>query len=182
MRALLLGALAATVALPADAQITLEVRGGAAVGSYEATGAGRQSVPGPSFGATLGYAFTPRLEAFAGYSRDAFGCEEGFCAGVDPTFTRSGAEAGVRVQLPARLWVRGGVAAHKLGVSSDAPEGDDGSGAAAGVRLGAGFGIPLGPRLSVTPGIEYSRFTTDLDGGGDGVGVIAGGVGLRIRF
>ena len=181
-RALLLGALAAGAALPAHAQLTLEVRGGAAVGSYEATGAGRQSVPGPSFGATLGYAFTPRLEAFAGYSRDAFGCDAGLCAGVEPTFTRSGAEAGLRVQLPARLWVRGGIAAHRLSVASGAPGGDDDSGMSAGVRLGAGFGIPLGPRLSITPGIEYSRFTTDLDEGSPGVGVVAGGVGLRVRF
>jgi hypothetical protein len=181
-RALLLGALASACALPARAQLTLEVRGGAAIGAYEATEAGRQDVPGPSFGATVGYAFTPRLEAFAGYSRDAFGCEEGFCAGVDPTFTRSGAEAGLRVQLPARLWVRAGLAAHKLSVSSGAPGGDRDSGPAAGVRLGAGFGIPLGPRLSVTPGIEYSRFTTDLDEGSHGVGVVVGSVGLRVRF
>ena len=179
-RAIFLALAALACAPRAHAQLALEIRGGAATGAYEATAAGYQSVPGPGFGATLGYAFRPGLEAYAGLSRDQFGCSDGFCAAADPTFTRSGAEAGVRLELPARLWVRGGVAFQSLSVSSKAD--DRSSGGSPGVRLGAGFALPLGPRLAVTPGIEYSRFTTDLDGGGDGVGVLTGGLGLRIRF
>lgn len=178
-RPALLLALAAVAWAPrAHAQVTLELRGGAAMGAYEATSAGFQSVPGPSIGATLGYAFTPRVEAFAGYARDQFGCGEGFCAGVEPTFTRSGAEAGLRLALPARLWVRGGVAFQSLSAST----GGDGSGGSPGVRLGAGMGFPVSPRLTLTPGVEYSRFNTDLDGDDNGVGVITAGLGLRIRL
>jgi len=183
MRPLLLAALAVLACAPAaGAQLTLELRGGAAMGAYEATSAGFQSVPGPSIGATLGYAFNPRIEAFAGYARDQFGCGEGFCAGVEPTFTRSGAEAGLRVALPARLWLRGAVAFQSLSASSSAPGGGDSSGGSPGVRLGAGIGFPVSPRLILTPGLEYSRFNTDLDGGDDGVGVLTAGLGLRIRL
>jgi hypothetical protein len=180
-RSLLCAAAAVLAAAPgAHAQLSLEVRGGASAGSYAATQAGFQGIAGPSFGATAGYGLTPRLELFAGYSRDQFGCTDGFCSSVEPTFTRAGAEAGVRVQLPLRLWARGGVGLQSLGVEGGTM--DRTSGTSVGVRLGAGAGIPLGPRLSVTPGVEYSRFTTDLDGGGDGVGVVAGTVGLRIRL
>ena len=183
MRPLLLAALAALAFAPAaDAQLTLELRGGAAMGSYEATSAGFQTVPGPSLGATLGYAITPRIEAFAGFGREQFGCEEGFCAGVEPTFIRSGAEAGLRYALPARLWVRGAVAYQSLSASSIAHGGDDSSGGSPGIRVGAGIGFPVSPRLTLTPGLEYSRFNTDLDGGDDGVGVVTAGLGLRIRL
>jgi opacity protein-like surface antigen len=179
-RAALLAAVLLAGAPRAHAQLSLEVRGGLAAGSYEATGAGFQGVAGPSFGATLGFGLTRRVEAFAGYARDAFGCSEGFCQGVEPTFTRAGAEAGVRVQLPARVWVRGGVGLQSLSVSGGLD--DRGSGTSAGVRLGAGAGVPLGPRLTLTPGVEYSRFSTDLNGGDSAVGVVAGTVGLRFRL
>lgn len=181
MRPVLLLALATLAWAPrAHAQVTLELRGGAAMGAYEATSAGFQSVPGPSIGATLGYAFNPRMEAFAGYARDQFGCGEGFCAGVEPTFTRSGAEAGLRFSLPAHLWVRGAVAVQSLSASSSAPGGDDSSGGSPGIRLGAGLGFPVARRLTLTPGLEYSRFNTDLDGDDNGVGVLTAGLGLRI--
>ena len=180
----LITALAAVASLVAGsearAQLSIEVRGAAAVGAYEVTGAGLQTVPGPAFGATLGYAVRPTVEVFAGYSRATFGCDEGFCAGVEPTFTSAGAEAGARVELPARLWVRGGLALQSLAV--DAENADDSSDAALGVKVGAGFAFPLGRRISITPGFDYTRFTTNLDGGDDGVGVLTGGVGLRLRF
>jgi opacity protein-like surface antigen len=183
MRPLLLAAFAALACAPrAHAQITLELRVGAAMGAYEATSAGFQAVPGPSIGATLGYAFNPRIEAFAGIAREQFGCEEGFCEGIEPTFIRSGAEAGLRFALPARLWVRGAVALQSLSSSSIAHGGDDSSGGSVGIRLGTGIGFPVSPRLTLTPGLEYSRFNTDLDGGDDGVGVLTAGLGLRIRL
>ena len=182
-RTTLLAALAALgIASRAEAQVTLEVRGGASMGAYEATSAGFQTVAGPAFGATVGYTFRPGFEAFAGYSREQFGCEEGFCAAIDPTFTRSGAEAGLRVELPARLWLRGALAGQTLAVSSGIANTDETSGGSLGVKLGGGIALPLGPRIAITPGIEYSRFTTDLDGGDDAVGVLTAGVGLRFRF
>jgi opacity protein-like surface antigen len=174
-------ALASLAAAPrAHAQIAVELRGGAAVGAYQATTAGLQTVPGPAFGATLGYSIRPKLELFAGYSRATFGCSEGFCENVEPTFTASGAEAGVRVELPARIWVRGALAMQSLGADSDG--GDDTSDAGVGLKVGAGLGFPLGRRISVTPGVEYTRFTTNLDDGDDGVGVLTAGLGLRFRF
>ncbi|HEX8432637.1 MAG TPA: outer membrane beta-barrel protein, partial [Longimicrobium sp.] len=148
--AAILAALASLAAAPrAHAQIAVEVRGGAAIGAYQATTAGLQTVPGPAFGATLGYSVRPNLELFAGYSRATFGCNEGFCDTVEPTFTAAGAEAGARVELPARIWVRGALALQSLGVDSDAS--DATSDASIGVKVGAGLGFPLGRRVSVTP-------------------------------
>ncbi|HYW06253.1 MAG TPA: porin family protein [Longimicrobium sp.] len=173
--------LASLAAAPrAHAQLTVELRGGAAIGAYEATTAGLQTVPGPAFGATLGYSVRPNLELFAGYSRASFGCNQGFCDTVRPTFTAAGAEAGVRVELPARIWVRGALAMQSLGADSDAA--DETSDAGVGLKVGAGLGFPLGRRISVTPGVEYTRFNTNLDDGDDGVGVLTAGLGLRLRF
>lgn len=180
MRPILAAALAAAAvaaASPAAAQLSLEVRGGAGAGSYGATGAGFQPVPGTAGSAHLGYAFHPRLAAYAGYSNTGFGCVEGFCEGVDPTFTSSGLDAGVRFQLPAGLWVRGGAVVHALKV--DSPVQDESSDAAFGVGAGAGFTIPLGSRLALTPGVGYTRYTASMPDGSDPVAVFTADLGLR---
>ena len=175
-----LAALALAAASPAAAQLSLEVRGGAGAGSYGATEAGFQAVPRAAGSAHLAYAFNPRLAAYAGYSHAGFGCIEGFCDGVDPTFTSSGLDAGVRVQLPAGLWVRGGAVVHMLKVKS--PVQDQSSDAGFGIGAGAGFTIPLGGRFALTPGVGYTRYTASMPDGSDPVAVLTADLGFRFNL
>lgn len=176
--------LALLLARPAGAQLAVEVRGGAGAGSYEATGAGFQNAPRGAFAASASYAPLPALSVYAGYSRASFGCEEGFCRGVDPTFTTSGVGAGLRASLPLRLWARAGVVRHQLAVSST-PGGEgfsDTSDPALGVEAGLGLALPLlGSRFSLTPGVGYLRYGASLDGG-DRIAVVTADVGLRLSL
>lgn len=176
--------LAALPARPAAAQLSVELRGGAGAGSYEATSAGFQTLPRAAFGVSAAYAPVSALAVYAGYNQAAFGCEEGFCRGADATFTTSGVSAGLRVQLPAGVWARAGVARHRLGVSSS-PGGEPYSGsseAALGVEAGAGWALPLGRRVALTPGVGYLRYEAALGGSSDGVAVVTADVGLRVSF
>ncbi|HEX2092469.1 MAG TPA: outer membrane beta-barrel protein [Longimicrobiaceae bacterium] len=179
-----LSALALLAAAPAAAQLSMEVRGGAGAGSYEATSAGFQLIPRPAMSASLDYAPTPLWSVYAGYTYAGFGCEEGFCRGVDPVFTSRGIDAGVRFQLPHGLWVRGGAVMHSLGIESRRGEEtfSESSDAAFGLGAGVGIGVRLGNRVIITPGIGYTRYTADTADGSDGVALLTADVGLRISL
>lgn len=175
-----LAALSLFTAAPAAAQLSLELRGGAGAGSYGATGAGFQFVPLPAGSATLAYAFHPVVAAYAGYGFARFGCEEGFCDGVDPTFTSQGFAAGLRFELPGGVWARGGAVAHTL--EAESSRGTENSDAAYGFEAGAGLGLRLGRRLTLTPGIGYTRYAASVDGSDDPVAFVTGDLGLRFSF
>jgi hypothetical protein len=175
--AVLLGLIAAA---PASSQLALELRGGAGAGSYGATGAGFQLLPHPAGSASLSYAFGPRLAAYAGYGFVRFGCEEGLCVGAEPVFTSQGVDVGLRVRLPAGLWVRGGAVMHTL--EGSGARGSESSDAAFGIGAGAGIGVPLGDRLTLTPGIGYTRYTASVAGGDETVAIVTGDVGLRFSL
>lgn len=184
MRALLAASLAAVALLaaaPASAQLSLELRGGAGAGSYGATSAGFQVVPQPAGSAALSWAFRPGVAAYAGYSLARFGCErEGFCSGVEPVFTSQGLDAGVRLELPAGIWARGGLVLHSL--SGDSPAGEESTDAALGFGAGAGIGVRLGRRLTLTPGLGYTRYGASGPSGDHPVAVVTADLGLRISL
>jgi opacity protein-like surface antigen len=174
-------AAAAAMAVPAAAQrgIAVEVRGGAAAGNFAEAATDFEVVPAPSFGATVSYAATRRVAVYAGYSRSSFGCESGFCAGNEVTFTSQGFDAGVRLSFPvaAGPWARLGVVSHSLDADGGTADGEAASGV--GFELGGGVELPLGRRLSVTPGVRYVRYGAANE---DGVAMLVGDVGLMIRL
>jgi hypothetical protein len=183
MRAMLLALSAAAVlAAPAQAQLrnlAVEVRGGAAAGNYARAASDFELLPQPSFGATLSYAATEMIAVYAGYSRNSFGCETGFCDGRDVSFTSQGVDAGVRLSLPvvAGPWVSAGIVSHSLEADANGTGAEDASGF--GFSAGGGVELRLGRRLSVTPGVRYVRYGAADD---DGVAMLVGDVGLRIRM
>lgn len=186
-RILVMAAVAcAALASPAAAQggLAVEVRGGAGVGNYAEAASEFTVAPRPSFGATVSYAVLPAVEVYAGYSRTSFGCDGGFCSLREVTFTSSGVEAGVRagLPLPASPWVRAGIVSHTLEFSSSPDEGEGVEGRSAsgtGFEVGGGVEVRLGRRLAVTPGVRYVRYGAAND---DGVAMLVGDVGLRIRM
>lgn len=169
------------LALPAQAQqgMAVEVRGGAGVGNAAEAAADFRLQPRAAFGASVSYALRPAVAVYAGYSRDAFGCGGGFCAGRGMTFTSSGVEAGVRLSLPvaAAPWLRAGVVRHTLDFASSPPGGGPqagSSGSGFGFEGGGGVEVRLGRSVSVTPGVRYLRH-----GAGGGVAMLIGDVGVR---
>ena len=176
-----LAALALLAAAPASAQLELELRGGAGAGSYGATSAGFQVVPQPAGSAALSWTFRRGAAAYAGYSLARFGCErEGFCSGVDPVFTSQGVDAGVRLELPAGIWARGGLVLHSL--SGESPAGEESTDAALGIGAGAGIGLRLGDRLTLTPGVGYTRYGAPGPAGDHPVAIVTADLGLRISL
>jgi opacity protein-like surface antigen len=171
MRPLLAASLAAVALLaaaPASAQLSLELRGGAGAGSYGATSAGFQVVPQPAGSAALSWAFRPGVAAYAGYS------------GVEPVFTSQGLDAGVRLELPAGIWARGGLVLHSL--SGESPAGEESTDAALGFGAGAGIGLRLGERLTLTPGLGYTRYGASGPSGDHPVAVVTADLGLRFSL
>lgn len=172
----------AVLAAPARAQLdrlSVEVRGGAAAGNYAGAASDFELRPQPSFGAAVAFAATDRVSVYAGYGRSSFGCGTGFCDDRDVTFTSQGVEAGVRLglPLPAGPWVSAGLVRHALDAESGGASSRDASGV--GVSAGGGLEVRLGRRLSVTPGVRYVRYgAADTDG----VALLVGDVGLRIRM
>ena len=180
-------AAAVLAASPAAAQrgLAVEIRGGASAGNFAEAATDFQFAPRASFGATVSYAPLERVAVYAGYSRSSFGCDMGFCSGRDITFTSQGVDAGVRVSLPVPVagpWLRAGIVSHSLDyegtpIGAQAADGEAGSGL--GFEAGGGLELRLGRRLAVTPGVRYVRYGS---GGDDGVAMVVGDVGLRIRM
>jgi hypothetical protein len=101
-----------------------------------------------------------------------------------------GFNAGLRLAIPTPLlpvdpYVKGGLVFNKLGFTFDGDDEDFvDSDNSLGFEVGAGVGIVLGPKLSFTPQVTYTRYEPKYDGEGDDFTVqhIRTDVGLRIRL
>ena len=102
------------LARPATAQLTLVAGGGFSVGNDEAAASRLEPRPQASFSLDAEYPATRVLSAYAGVSRAAFGCREGFCTDREVSFASAGADAGLRLHLPRLPWLRAGVLYHTL--------------------------------------------------------------------
>ena len=196
MKKIALGLLfVAAAAAPAHAQLpnftpfSLEVRGGLVfptgdfgeseddVGSIES---------GYTWGANATYHFIPLVGIYGGYTRNQFDVE-----GLEELdVIDEGFSAGVRLAVPTPLipidpYVKAGLVYNTLSFEFD---GDDeefiDSDRSLGFEVGAGVGIGLGPKLSVTPAVTYTRYEPQYDGEGDDFKVehLRVDVGLRIRI
>lgn len=180
-------AAAAVLAAPARGQaerLAVEVRAGASAGNYAGAASDFTFAPGLSLGLSVSYALTDRIGVYGGISRSGFGCETGFCEGRTVGFVSRGVDAGVelRLPLPAAPWIRAGLVRHSLrydagGIAGEAAEGEEASGV--GFSAAGGVELPLGRRLSLTPGLRYVRYGAAAD---DGVALLVGDVGLEIRM
>lgn len=188
-------ATAAAFVGPAHAQLpnftpfSVEVRGGLAfpTGDFAESEEDVASVEtGYTFGANATYHFIPLVGIYAGYTRNQFGVE-----GIDELeVIDQGFSAGVRLAIPTPLipidpYVKAGLVYHTLGFEF---EGDDedfiDSDNSLGFEVGAGLGFGLGPKLSVTPQVTYTRYEPRYDGETDDFTVehLRVDVGLRLRI
>ena len=145
---------------PTAAQLSVEVRGGGAIGNHLPAASGLEPIPGPAFSVGLEYRVHPLASAYAAFSRAAFGCEQGFCTGREVTFTTSGPGAGIRVHAPRFPWVRLGAVRYGTGVDADGTsESVDPS---VGYEAGVGVSVPLTGRLRLLPGLYLRSQAGDM--------------------
>ena len=187
---------ASSFAAPAHAQLpnftpfSFEVRGGLAFprGDMAETEEDVGSVKsGYTVGVNATYHFMPLLGVYAGYTYNNFGVE-----GLDELkVIDQGFGLGVRAAIPTPLipidpYVKAGLVLNELSFEF---EGEDDefieSDRSLGFEIGAGVGIGLGPKLSFTPQVTYTRYEPQYEGESDGdfkVEHIRVDVGLRIRL
>ncbi|WP_419165219.1 hypothetical protein [Candidatus Palauibacter sp.] len=161
-RGVALGMAAALTAGAAVAQQTsAEVRGGWMVGNHTSTEAGLDWVPEFSYEIRVRRQVRPGITLAAGYIRTAFGCEEGFCRGSEPTVTGNHAAIGAELFRGA-LWARIGAlyGAIRVGTQGEAPQ------AGLGVEAGAGIRIRVG-RLRLGPGVSWRRMFANTPSSAD---------------
>lgn len=170
-------ALGLSPATAAAQRFALELRGGAAVGSYTATAAALDVLPAPSFGAVLEARLSGPFSAYLGFTRSSFGCEEGFCAARDVSLTSQGLVAGARWD-PGLPWLRAGLAFQSLRLTADDQE--ETSDLGIGWDLAGGIEIPVARRFRLRPGLTYRRHAAATDQGDGEVALIALELGVAV--
>lgn len=161
--------------LAAQLPLSVEARGGVAVPAEAFAGA-EGGVAG-ELSAT--WHPLPFAGAYGAYQRNRFAWGD-----ADGHATDEGFAAGVRIALPALVvpidpWIRGGVVAHRLKAEALGDENRRG------YEVGAGFGFPLAPRITLTPGVLWTRYQHGggaADGGLLRVRHLRADVGVRMRF
>lgn len=198
MKKIFLAMAAATaISAPAHAQLpnltpfSFEVRGGLAVsrGDFADVGASEDDIvigvdPGYTVGASATFHVVPLLGIYGGYSYTRFSSE---ASGLD--LVDHGFDAGVRLAIPTPLipidpYVKAGLVYHSFGYELEMDGADAYSDRSLGFEAGAGVGIGLGPKLSFTPQVTYTRFEPQYDDGELGYDVehLRLDVGLRLRL
>ncbi len=160
----------------AEAQLAVEVRGGAAMGNYGPAAAGVDRLPGPSVSAYADYTVLPWLAAYANYTYGTFRCQNGFCYGDRVTVASSGFGAGARVSAFGPFWTRAGFLYHGSRVRTRT--GSYPVEFAPGYEITSGVSYPVGPRFDVVTSVGYrSHFNTT-----DRTSVLTAEAGLRFRL
>ncbi len=162
-----------SAAAPAGAQVSLELRGGAAIGNHAPALAGLEVLPGPSYSAQIDLSLPGPASIYAAYTYGSFDCEEGFCEGQTVRITSSGFGAGVRIGFIGPLWARAGFLYH--GTTVDAESGVFPVDPAPGYDLGAGIEIPAIAGFQLIAGAGYRSHPGD----DSRTTVLTGEVGLR---
>lgn len=176
------------VASTAEAQnspFALEIRGGLAFPSgdlkdLEGEG-GTESGVGLNVNAQ--YQVTRTIGVYGEYNWLQFGIED--LEGGD--VTDQGFGAGVMVSFPAggfTPFVKAGLVMHEIELSLDDIT-IDAENEELGFRVGAGAEVPLGQRLSFTPGVTFTTYNVGAEDEGDDdttISHIAVDVGLKIRL
>ena len=135
---------------------------------------------GVGFGVEAAYNFLPALAVYAGFSRVSFG----FDGVEDVNVIDSGFDLGLRYTLPAMgslsPFLRGGLVYHEL--EFDADGGNFSTDRGLGFDIGGGIAIPLSPRFSLNPMINYVRYSPDIEDADDDFDVSYLGLGVSLAF
>jgi hypothetical protein len=138
---------------------------------------------GVGFGVSASVQLVPNIGVYGSYSRFTFDL-----SGTDvPEGVRavdSGFSVGLTTSLPALVpglvpWVGAGLLIRDLGMEGmQTPAGDTGLG----FEVGGGIAVPLAPRIRVTPGVGFRRYTAPLLADTETISYVTAGVGLNFAF
>lgn len=125
----------------------------------------------------------PFVSLYGAWQKVEFDREGG---GEGSVITDEGWVGGLRVAVPTPFvpidpWIRAGVLTHELEAGGLTDGGDRG----VGVEVAGGLRFRLGPAISVTPGVSWTRYGFDDDAVADGkvnVEYLRVDVGARIGF
>jgi len=182
--------LGAAVAPPALAQtphpFSVEARAGAVFPERDS----RELDVGWIVDATLRYALTPGLDAYAGYSFGSSSLDLGdetVDVSVRDHGFRSGLRADLRVGTPkVTPWAEFGVLLNRTEVKASASGESDTERSkwGLGFEAGAGLSFPVAPRISLTPGIRYRTHKIEFeDSSGTGhADYIVVDLGVNVRI
>lgn len=138
-----------------------ELHAGVSVGSHSASAAALDIVPKISMDVVFKRRVHPSWSAFGGYYRTAFGCEEGFCTGLDLSIVGNHGVLGAEwtpelTWLTGDPWLRAGLlfGFTEAGTRGDAPQ------FGPGIDVGAGGIVSFG-RLLLLPGFSYRRLSAN---------------------
>ena len=147
--------------------VSVEVRAGAAFPTGDLSDINKT---GYTVGGNVSFAVSPMLSVYGGYTMNSFGFKDEFVndgganGDASARLRVSGPEAGVKLNIPTAggftPFVKGAALYHRYSFSFS---GDGGSGSINddqwrwGFEAGAGVAIPLGPRISVTPAVSYTK-------------------------
>lgn len=173
---LVAAAIGVSLAGAAEAQVAVEVRGGAAMGNHGPAAAGIDRLPGPSVSAYADYTVLPWLAMYGSYTYGTFRCQHGFCYGDRVTVSSSGFGAGARFSAFGPFWARAGFLYHGSRIRTRT--GTYPVGSAPGYELGSGVTYPVSPRFDVVTSVGYrSHFDAT-----DRTSVLTAEAGLRFRL
>lgn len=183
----------AQIPMPNLTPFAVEVRGGLAV----PTGQWKDDLglkADYALGANVSVQAMPLVAVYGAYNYNRFKSDAFSTGGTDVSVIDRGFSAGVKVGVPTPFipidpWVKAGAVFHNLKAKVSDGSGsaqDDFANGKVGFEVGAGVGIALGPKVSFTPGVSYTRYglkdTASGSGTDDKAEYITADVGLRIRI
>lgn len=171
----------------AQGRWSLEASGGAAFATQE-TG-GTDLGTGVGLEMNVRYRMMPHLAVYGGWDWHHFPTD-GPLAGSDLDVEDTGYAFGLRFEHPlaSRVagWMRAGGIANHIELENGAGDIIADSGHGLGWEAGAGLTIPVGQRVSLTPGVRYRALTRDLDIGGSTSSMdlryVVAGMGVAYTF
>ena len=179
--------LISTHAAGAQSRWSAELSGDAAFPTRALAGADLKT--GGGFGVNVRYRFQPHLAAYGGWEWHLQQSSE-LQPGETLDLNDAGYTFGLRFEHPlvARTagWVRAGGLANHIEIENAKGEIVNDTGHGLGWEVGAGFTVPLGVRLGLTPGVRYRTLSRDVnvDGAtrGSTLSYVSTGVGLVYTF
>jgi len=177
--------------LPNVTPFAFEVRGGLVFPTGDFADTEVDVAPpesGTTFGANVTFHFMPMLGIYAGYTQNRFGVEEL----EQLEIVDQGFSGGLRFAVPTPLipidpYLKAGVVFNQLSYEFDDDDevlDVEDSDRSLGFEIGAGIGIGLGPKLSITPQVTYTTYAPKYEGEADDYKVqhFRVDVGLRLRL
>jgi opacity protein-like surface antigen len=171
----------------AQGRWSVELSGGAAFATEKIGDADLNT--GFGLGLTGRYRFLPHLAVYGGWDWHHFTVDQPV-GGEDVDIEDTGYTFGLRFEHPlvSRVagWVRAGGTANHIELENESGSLVSDSGHGLGWEIGGGLSVPIGTRLTLTPGVRYRSLSRDVEIGGvttpTDLRYVVAGAGIALTF